>query len=212
MIKRLVFLSLSISLLFVFALFSRVIKQGALKDFDFAVTIKLQDRIPSRFDRLWEIIALGGSPLLTSIIVVGITLRQFHTQRKTLAKLTAFLIPFGFFFVILAEIYGKTVVAHPSPFFFLVKNVAADLPKYYIQSEFSYPSGHAARSSFIATLIYLLVVPQNWKRRLFIATLSAGYILAVALAKIYLGHHWFSDVLGGGTLGIAFALFLKAML
>ena len=36
----------------------------------------------------------------------------------------------------------------------------------------------------------------------------ALYILIVAISRIYLGHHWLSDVIGGGMLGGGFGFIL----
>ncbi|MFQ5788093.1 MAG: phosphatase PAP2 family protein, partial [Thermodesulfobacteriota bacterium] len=93
-------------------------------------------------------------------------------------------IPIGFALIILGELYGKSVVHHPSPYFFLLKNPEiATFPKYYIHSEFSYPSGHAARVSYIALLVFIIFGFKNWKKRAVLAIMLAGYVGAVALSQ-----------------------------
>jgi undecaprenyl-diphosphatase len=59
----------------------------------------------------------------------------------------------------------------------------------------SFPSGHAAGAFALATLTALL-----WPRRRWIPFLGAGL---VAFSRVYLGHHYPTDVLAGAVLGAA---------
>jgi undecaprenyl-diphosphatase len=76
---------------------------------------------------------------------------------------------------------------------------------------FSFPSGHALGSLVIyGMLAYVLVlaVPARWARALII-TFTALLVLAVGGSRIYLGVHWFSDVVGGfaaGTVWLALCI------
>lgn len=42
-------------------------------------------------------------------------------------------------------------------------------------------------------------------------SILAAYVGLVSVSRIYLGHHWFSDIIGGGMLGIASALFATVL-
>ncbi len=61
----------------------------------------------------------------------------------------------------------------------------------------SYPSGHTAMA-FAVVMVLALAVRRWW-----ITVLAAIFALAVSISRIYLGHHYPSDVLGGVVLGCA---------
>ncbi|HWU06046.1 MAG TPA: phosphatase PAP2 family protein [Streptomyces sp.] len=69
---------------------------------------------------------------------------------------------------------------------------------------FSFPSGHAmtAMTSFAILLLVLLPMVRRGARPLFLAVAVVS-VLGVGFTRVALGVHWFSDVLGGWTLGLA---------
>jgi membrane-associated phospholipid phosphatase len=73
------------------------------------------------------------------------------------------------------------------------------------ESSPSFPSGHSLNSVVIAGLIaYLLVRRQHHRRaRLLTVTVAALFALAMGLSRVFLGHHWMTDVLVAWTLGLA---------
>ena len=76
-------------------------------------------------------------------------------------------------------------------------------------SEFSFPSGHSTVNivlyGFLAFLIAFEARPV-W--RLPIALAAATLTLLIAFSRIYLGAHWFSDVIGGMAFGTAWLALL----
>lgn len=62
---------------------------------------------------------------------------------------------------------------------------------------FSFPSGHAAGIFAMAAMVVLERPRRGWPALL-------GAVL-VSLSRVYLGHHYLSDVLGGAILGTAIA-------
>lgn len=205
--NRLIYFTGGIIFLTAFAWFSREVVRENFNDIDLALTVKLQDNIPSSLDNYWQFVTLGGNPVITIAIVGLLTLWQIVKGKTIWRKLAALAIPASFFFVALAEIYGKSAVPHASPYFFLLKNPGEfAFPKYYTPSEFSYPSGHAARAVFIALTTWFLFTPKKVRYKILAGALLAGYTVLVSLSQIYLGHHWFSDVLGGSLIAAALAL------
>jgi undecaprenyl-diphosphatase len=67
-------------------------------------------------------------------------------------------------------------------------------------SHWSFPSGHATQSmAFYAMLAFLLTARVSGRTRWGLG--AALVILVVGATRIYLGAHWFTDVLGGYALG-----------
>src|SRR6478735_5302332 len=69
---------------------------------------------------------------------------------------------------------------------------------------FSFPSGHAmtATTSFAILLLVLLPLVRRGLRPLLWAVAIVS-VLGVGFTRVALGVHWFSDVAGGWTLGLA---------
>jgi membrane-associated phospholipid phosphatase len=66
------------------------------------------------------------------------------------------------------------------------------------ETGWSFPSGHAM-GSLVAygMLAYLLIVAWRVRLRWVVVALSAGLVLAIGFSRIYLGVHFFSDVVAG---------------
>jgi undecaprenyl-diphosphatase len=188
------------------------VKRGFLKQTDFNFTVILQNHVPARFDAWWDMIALPVTPT-PSVVVVGLlTIAALVDWKKKKIRLRSLIIPLLFGALVMGELYGKSVVHHPAPPFFMIKNPTTIFPQFYINEQFSYPSGHTSRAVFIGITFFLLVAGpvSDWikrkQRTLLIGGAIFAYIFAVAIGRIYLGSHWLSDVIGGGLLGLASGL------
>lgn len=69
----------------------------------------------------------------------------------------------------------------------------------------SFPSGHSLNALVIAGVIaYLLVLRQRSRsQRIVTVSVAALFAILVGMSRVYLGHHWVTDVLAAWTLGIA---------
>jgi len=77
----------------------------------------------------------------------------------------------------------------------------------------SFPSGHTLNAVVVVGIIaYLLILRRHSVRaRVLLICAAAVYAFTVGLSRMYLGHHWFTDVLAAWALGAAWlALIITA--
>ena len=74
----------------------------------------------------------------------------------------------------------------------------------------SFPSGHSVVGATIAVALVIVLVPAGPKRRN-LEMLAAAFAVLMALSRVYLRAHWFSDVAAGAALGAAVAIGAAAL-
>lgn len=77
----------------------------------------------------------------------------------------------------------------------------------------SFPSGHTLNAVVVVGVIaYLLILRQrSWRSRAFTVSIAAVFAFTIGLSRVYLGHHWFTDVVAGWLIGAAWlALIITA--
>ena len=81
----------------------------------------------------------------------------------------------------------------------------------HIQPDYSFPSGHAM-NSLVLYVALALIVWVLWGRRagLISAVLAFMLALLIGTSRIYLGYHYFTDVVGGFLAGAAWLLIVSA--
>lgn len=74
----------------------------------------------------------------------------------------------------------------------------------------SFPSGHTLNAIVIAGVVcYLLILRQHSTHARVLTIVTASVLaIAVGLSRVYLGAHWFTDVLAGWTLGGAWLVLI----
>ena len=70
---------------------------------------------------------------------------------------------------------------------------------------YSFPSGHAVAGASIGVALVLVLLQPGPRRRGWELG-AAGFAFAMALSRVYLNAHWFSDVVAGVLLGTSVAL------
>jgi uncharacterized protein (TIGR03382 family) len=98
---------------------------------------------------------------------------------------------------LLMTIAGKRLIGRARP------ELADAVPPYEYSA--SFPSGHALNSVVIAGIVaYLIMLRLKTPRsRVLTAALAAVFALSMGLSRVYLGHHWLTDVIAAWALGLA---------
>jgi undecaprenyl-diphosphatase len=169
-----------------------VIHHDPLTHFDMALLDWIHAHATPAGYAIFNAITLLGSPVTMSALAVGVSL--ILAARRQWILLGGWLAAFAGGGLLDAVL--KLVIQRPRPPY-----AGAFLHHY----SWSFPSGHAMGSLIgYGMLAYVLVVLWIHSRRGQIAVVLAVALLIVAigLSRLYLGVHYFSDVVGGYAAGL----------
>lgn len=172
-----------------------VLSSDPLIQFDQTVYSLLQSLRTNRVDHLMVAITEGGGAISTAVLLTGVSLslaiqRSWRTLGYWLAAVSA------------AEIFVWTLkytIGRARP-----HNIYAGV------EQFSFPSGHTTTSTIVyGFLAFLLSRGKTDNVKIALILLAAIIVTLIAFSRIYLGVHWFSDILGSIFLGLAWMALLS---
>jgi membrane-associated phospholipid phosphatase len=156
---------------------------------DWALTLRspIADAVVTGFT---DIAGTIGMPI---IAVIGILILAIHRRSWT----PVILIVSASLGSLLMTIAGKDLIARQRP------PLIDAVPPFEFSP--SFPSGHTLNAVVVVGIIaYLVILRRHSKRaRIAIGAGAVAFAVAVGMSRVYLGHHWFTDVLAGFILGAA---------
>ena len=178
--------------LYLFAILADTVAEGDTERLDTAVLLWLrQFRSPALDVAAWFCSMLGAELLAVFLVLL---LVAFAYRRRWGAAVALLLVTVGAQLQnnVLKDLFQRT---RPTPLVGLVPAQA-----------FSFPSGHA----MVAAAFYLFVGYVSWRLlrgRLRVACVTAivVVVLVIGLSRLYLGVHYFTDVVAGYLAGLAWA-------
>jgi len=177
-----------------FGVLEDVLSNDALVHFDRAVFAVLQSVRTGWADSLMVAVTEVGSAAVALPVIVAVAL--LLVLRRCWRTLAYWLATMGFAQVLVWVLKLSIGRERPSAIYSGIE-------------QFSFPSGHAASSiALYGFLAFLLGRGQSARMKAGLSAAASSIIGLIAFSRIYLGAHWFSDVLASLSIGLAWVTLL----
>ncbi|MBU1642426.1 LssY C-terminal domain-containing protein [bacterium] len=193
---------LSIALIYLVILFAGLVEDLITSEPVVAADIRVASLMSIfRTERLTDIFIwitlLGKSQVILAFITTAALLLFIWRKYNYILPLFIAVIGSGVF-----AFLGKMAIHRPRP------EMAV-----YAEEYFSFPSAHATIAlSFYGFLAYLVLRRlSSWKSKVNMFFISALFIMAIGLSRIYLGVHYISDIWSGYLIGAMWLLIAVSM-
>jgi membrane-associated phospholipid phosphatase len=164
----------------------KVGEQDALVNFDRALSISLHQHSTLRTVKIFEIITTFGNVITLAcigLVVAGIL--AVHRRLQLLSIWVVALLGVGFMNNLLKDIFQRMRPQLPNP--------------WINEPGWSFPSGHAMGSLVVYGMLAYTVglTVKNRTSRIGLIFVTVSLVIAIGFSRIYLGAHYFSDVVAG---------------
>jgi len=184
---------LSLAALWLFAgVTEDVVHHDPLTRFDLTLTRLFRTHATPLGDKIFSIVSALGSP--GAMAIVGVAGALLLLARRKWLVLAAWVAAFGG--AGLLTVVLKNIIQRPRP---------PGAAEFLFGTTYSFPSGHAL-GSLVGYGMLAYVVGSIWierqraRVRLIVAT--AVLVIAIGISRLYLGVHYFSDVVAGYAVGV----------
>ncbi len=175
--------------LWLFTYIAEEVFENETQAFDANVLLSIRSLHRSWLDPIMVFITNIGDPRVLLVICVSLSvilvLRHYKAEAMTIAIAGFGALGLNF---VLKNLFAR---ARPELWSRIV-----DVTNY------SFPSGHAMLSMVMYGLLGYLLATRFYQWRGVIATISTLLILLIGFSRLYLGVHWFTDVIGGYAAGL----------
>ena len=175
------------------AVLAAFVRTGITHEADQAVLAAVQRPANAFFDVVANLHTLVGLPYVTLPLAAVLSLMLWR-RGHGLASVAPLLIV-G---TVVVELALKLTTGHSPPGPETSRTFIQLVPT--LDTPSSFPSGHASRLAFLSAFAALAL------QRRAVTIAAATFVALTLVARVYIGDHWPTDVLGGAVLGLAFAL------
>jgi undecaprenyl-diphosphatase len=174
--------------------YDAVVEHDGVAGLDHPVLRQVMTWRSASLDRFLTAFTFLGGPIGMSLIAAVVTVLMCWRWRSWTPLILVGITVAG---SLTFTTVGKAIVGRARP------PLTDAVPPY--ERSFSFPSGHTLNSTAIAGIVAYLILRRLHRRLARVLTVTAAALWAVAMgfSRIFLGHHWFTDVLFAWLLGMA---------
>ena len=188
-LRTFVLLAVAVVASVVFAIVARQLRNPTLDQLDKQIELAVHklDSTPA------DLIAAAASFIGSNVVLIPIVAVLAIVCAMSRKRVAAVVLVVDALFVVLLDLYLKTLFARPRPRLF---------DKLPLPTDYSFPSGHSMSAVGIWGVIAAVMVALVPAHRRAIVIAAATLILLIGLSRIYFGVHWPFDVFGGFLAGL----------